>query len=121
MERLALVAAWIVVIFIGLVGGILVVRIYNNQIKLFTLLEDADGKASFSRFQFLIFTFVIAMCLLILTIESGEFPKLDMNVLGLLGISGGSYVVSKGITANAEAPPANAPAGGGGGGAGGRP
>jgi uncharacterized membrane protein len=100
MERLALVAAWIVVIFIGLVGGVVVLRIYKNQIDLFTLLEDTDGKASFSRFQFLLFTFVIAMCLMILTIESGEFPKLDMNILGLLGISAGSFVVSKGITEN---------------------
>lgn len=102
MERLALVAAWIVVIFIGLVGGVLVIRIYRNQINLSSLLEESDGKASFSRFQFLLFTFVIAMCVMILTIGSGEFPKMDMNVLGLLGISGGSYVVSKGISANKQ-------------------
>jgi hypothetical protein len=100
MERLALVAAWIVVIFIGLVGGVIVIRIYKNQINLSTMLEEEDGKASFSRFQFLLFTFVIAMCVLILAIGSGEFPKMDINVLGLLGISGGSYVVSKGISAN---------------------
>jgi hypothetical protein len=104
MELLALVAAWIVVVLIGLVGGILVIRIYRNQINLTRMLEEADGKASFSRFQFLVFTFVIAMCVMILTIEAGEFPKMDMNVLGLLGISGASYVVSKGISANAQPP-----------------
>ena len=31
------------------------------------------------------------------TLESGEFPTLSPEVLGLLGISGGSYVISKGI------------------------
>ncbi len=98
METLALVAAWIVVIFVGLIGAVLVIRIYKNQIKLATLLEEPDGKASFSRFQFLLFTFAIVMCLMILTIGSGEFPKMDMNILGLLGISGGSYVASKAIT-----------------------
>jgi uncharacterized membrane protein len=69
-----------------------------------------------SRFQFLIFTFVVAMCLLVLTLESGEFPKLDPNILGLLGISGGSYLVSKGIprpgaTDRARPEPPVAPAG----------
>src|SRR5262249_58734258 len=59
--------------------------------------SEKDGPASLSRFQFLMFTFVIGMCLLVLTLESGEFPKVTPEILGLLGISGGSYVVSKGI------------------------
>ncbi|MBS9478617.1 hypothetical protein [Ancylobacter radicis] len=54
-------------------------------------------KASLSRFQFLIFTFVVAGLFLLLSIESGGFVDIPNNVLGLLGISGGSYVVSKAV------------------------
>jgi hypothetical protein len=58
---------------------------------------DADLKASLSRFQFLIFTFVIAGLYLLLSIEAGTFVDIPTNVLGLLGISGGSYLISKGV------------------------
>jgi hypothetical protein len=62
--------------------------------------------ANFSRFQLLIFTFVIALSYFLLAI--GEMSKnlsdstsyasdLLGNVLTLLGISGGSYALSKGI------------------------
>ena len=54
------------------------------------MLDDDSLKDGF-------FTFVIAGLTLVLTLESGEFPDLGPDVLALLGISGGSYVVSKGI------------------------
>lgn len=54
-------------------------------------------KASLSRLQFLIFTFVIAGVYLVLSLEAGRFVDVPQNVLMLLGISGASYVVSKGI------------------------
>ena len=55
------------------------------------------AKASLSRFQFLIFTFVIAGLFLMLSIETGAFVDIPQNVLLLLGISGGSFLVSKGV------------------------
>ncbi len=55
------------------------------------------GKASLSRFQFLIFTFVVAGLFLMLCIETGAFVEIPTNVLALIGISGGSYVVSKAV------------------------
>ena len=74
-------------------------KIYNNTIDLKGLLtepsSDGQGKASLSRFQFLVFTFVIAGLFLLLSIESGAFVDIPNNVLALLGISGGSYLVSK--------------------------
>jgi uncharacterized membrane protein len=97
MEQLALVAGYIVVIFVGLLGLIVVWKILTGKIDLKLLISEKEGPASLSRFQFLIFTFVVAMCILVLTLDSGEFPKLDLNILGLMGISGGSYLVSKGI------------------------
>ncbi len=55
------------------------------------------GKASLSRFQFLIFTFVVAGLFLMLCIETGAFVEIPANVLGLLGISGGGFIVSKSV------------------------
>ncbi len=55
------------------------------------------GKASLARFQFLIFTFVVAGLFLMLCIETGAFVEIPTNVLGLLGISGGSFIVSKAV------------------------
>jgi hypothetical protein len=52
-------------------------------------------KTSFSRFQFLVFTFVVAGLFLLLSIESGTFVEIPNSVLGLLGISATSFGVSK--------------------------
>ncbi|WP_296600053.1 hypothetical protein [Phenylobacterium sp.] len=80
-------------------------KIFRNDIDLEGLIQE-DGKASLSRFQFLVFTFVVAGVFLLLSIESGTFVDLPNNVLILLGLSGGSYVVSKGISTSAKkAPP----------------
>ena len=61
---------------------------------------DANGqqKASLSRFQFLVFTFVVAGLFLLLSIEAGTFVEVPPTVLGLIGISGGAFVISKGIS-----------------------
>jgi len=97
MPQLALIAGYVVVVFIGLLAIAIIWLIAKGKIDLRLLVSEKDGPASLSRFQFLMFTFVIGMCLLVLTLESGEFPKVTPEILGLLGISGGSYVVSKGI------------------------
>lgn len=69
-----------------------------GRIDLSKLLSEPDGYASLSRFQFLIFTFVIAMslCLIIVSNQPLKFPDVPGGILALLGISGGSYVVAKG-------------------------
>ncbi len=79
-------------------------KMYNKEIDITDLLSESPppgsppntiAKASLSRFQFLVFTFVIAGLFLLLSIEAGNFVDVPQNVLVLLGISGGSYVVSK--------------------------
>ena len=65
-------------------------------------------KASISRFQFLIFTFVIAGVYLVLCLESGRFVEIPENVILLLGVSGTSYAASKGIKAAADTSQRNA-------------
>jgi uncharacterized membrane protein len=68
----------------------------------------AEPKASISRFQFLIFTFVIAGVFLILCLESGQFVEIPESVILLLGVSGTSYAASKGIKAAADTSQRNA-------------
>lgn len=62
--------------------------------------DPETTKASLSRFQFLVFTFVIAGLYLLLSIEAGTFVDIPNNVLALLGISGGTYVVSKTVASS---------------------
>jgi uncharacterized membrane protein len=105
MPQLALSAGIVIVVFLGLVGLAIVVQLWTNRIDLRYLLSEKNdvagevqtSRASLSRFQFLIFTLIIGMCILVVTLDSGEFPKLDSSILGLLGISGGSFLVSKSI------------------------
>jgi len=65
-------------------------------------------KASISRFQFLIFTFVIAGVYLVLCLEAGRFVEIPQEVILLLGVSGTSYAASKGIKAAADVSTSNA-------------
>ena len=98
------IAAWIMVIFVGALAVIILWKIYTNDIDLKKLLSEQNGDASMSRFQFLIFTFVIALMWIYLFFcnECKEFPNIPPGVLGLMGISGGTYVVSKGIQKSFE-------------------
>lgn len=60
-------------------------------------------KASASRFQLVIFTFVIGGVYLVLCLESGTLIDIPQNVLWLLGVSGGTYTISKGIKTAGDA------------------
>lgn len=102
-QILALAAGWIIVVFIGILGVLVLWNIYTNRIDLKFLLCEDSGKASLSRFQFLVFTFVIAMSFVLITLRTGAIPDVPQGVWALLGISGGSYVISKGIQKSAEA------------------
>ena len=104
----AIVAEWVVVLFIAALGAIVLVKIWSDKISLNGLLSEppdpaapvAPTKASLSRLQLLLFTVVIAGLYLTLSVEAGAMVEIPNQVLGLLGISGGSYVVSKGIQLN---------------------
>ena len=91
-------------IIIFLFGFIVLVAMATGKIDVTGLLhekDDGDGKASMSRFQLLIFTFVIAISLFLIVVNSGDkFPDVPTNVLLLLGISATTYGVSKGIQAS---------------------
>jgi uncharacterized BrkB/YihY/UPF0761 family membrane protein len=130
-DVLTLAAGWVVLGFIALLGLAVLWYIFTQKINLSALISEKsthDGKpgdASMSRFQFLIFTFVIATCLFLIVVNDKKtFPNIPQGVLVLLGISGSSYLVSKGIQYSAingtgddahdgDAGPHPAPAGGG--------
>ena len=98
MELLQLTAGWVIVVFMALLGALILLKILqgkSNGIDLKYLISEENGHASLSRFQFLVFTFVIAMGLLVIILKSGSFPSIGGDVFALLGISAGSYVASK--------------------------
>ena len=95
------VCEFVVCAFMGLLAAILLWKIATNQIDLRYVICDGQGYASMSRFQLLIFTFVVAMSLFIVAThgEKPAFPEIPAGVLGLLGISASSFLVSKSIGA----------------------
>jgi hypothetical protein len=109
----------LLVVFLAGAGAVVLAKMLWDEIDLSRLISEANGDASMSRFQFLIFTFVIGgsyflMVVWSLTATEGggtvlttdgvlNLPNIPAGVLGLIGISGGSYLVSKGIQKTAEA------------------
>jgi Mn2+/Fe2+ NRAMP family transporter len=91
-----------------LFGFMILTAIASGKIDISRLLEEksADGAtsgASMSRFQLLIFTFVIALSLFLIVVNKGAFPdKIPPEVLTLLGISATTYAVGKGIQAGSQ-------------------
>ena len=80
-------------------------EIFDGTIDLYGIISEPQGvadrdgkpKASLSRFQFLVFTFVVAGLFLMLSIEAGTFVNIPNNVLMLIGLSGGGFIVSKAV------------------------
>jgi hypothetical protein len=91
-----------------LFGFMILIAIASGKIDISRLLEEksadgATGAASMSRFQLLIFTFVISLSLFLIVVNTGAFPnKIPPEVLTLLGISATTYAVSKGIQAGSQ-------------------
>lgn len=108
VETAKIVTAWLIPVFIALLGLLVLWKIWKGDIKLTGLINESNkpdgssGEASMSRFQLLIFTFVIAMSLFLIIIHEMKFPEIPGSVWTLLGISGGSYLISKGIQCKSE-------------------
>ncbi|HXY49391.1 MAG TPA: hypothetical protein VEI01_08070 [Terriglobales bacterium] len=85
-------------LFLAAVGFAVVVMIFTGRIDLRYLVSEANHEASMSRFQLLIFTFVIAIALFRLVELKNEFPEIPNGILTLLGISASTYAVGKGIS-----------------------
>jgi len=92
------VCGFVLCLFIGLLALTILYLIWTRKIDLSELLSEANGDASMSRFQLLIFTFVIAIALFEIVESSMKFPDIPQGVLVLLGISASTYAVGKGIS-----------------------
>lgn len=101
MNLMAQVCGFTLCVFLGLLGATVIVWIWQGKIDLSQLISEPSGDASMSRFQLLIFTFVIAISLFSLVearANPNGFPEIPSGVLTLLGISASTYAVSKGIS-----------------------
>lgn len=102
-ELLGIVIGWLLTVIIAAFAAKILIKVWRDEIDLEFLISDENGDASLSRFQFLIFTFVVAMSLFYLIVikTPPDYPAIPNQILALLGISGGSYVLAKGIQGGA--------------------
>ena len=102
--NLKVLSGYVALILVFFFGFMVLIDIVRGKIDLRYLISEEDGSASMSRFQLLIFTFVIALSFVLLVVSSNppSFPALPREVLILLGISATTYGVSKGIQKSAE-------------------
>ena len=115
METAANISANILTIVLAIVVlgffAIILWKVMNNDININQIISEPDGKASLSRFQLLLFTFVVVGLFFIFSLKANAFVNIPEGVLILIGISGGSFVVSKAVgkAKNGAAPPPAAP------------
>ena len=112
-EKIGLAVAYAGGILLFLFGFLILAGIASGKIDISLLLAESGGGASMSRFQLLIFTFVVGLSLFMIVVSTGKFPStIPKEVLLLLGISASTYGVSKGIQATGmtgkSEPPENA-------------
>ena len=104
ITKIKLATAYAVLILIFFSGMIVLLMMATGAIDLTYLLGEHGGGASMSRFQLLIFTFVVSLSFFLLVVEKHSFPVVPSGVLALLGISATTYAVSKGIQAGSDLP-----------------
>jgi hypothetical protein len=116
-EALSLITGVVFLAFMAGLGALILYGVLKRQIDLTKLISEPDGKASMSRLQLLVFTFVISLSLFFIVVGSGkwEFPAISSEILMLLGISSSTTLVSKAISGGttpsdkSPSPPAQAP------------
>jgi len=102
--KLKLAVGYALLILVFMFGLAILIAIVQDKINISGLLEEMDGGASMSRFQLLIFTFVIALSLFLVVVAKNDFPIIPPEILTLLGISASTYAVSKGIQMSSQSP-----------------
>jgi hypothetical protein len=78
MQTLSVISGYMICALIGLLGVAVLWRIVDGTIDLTALISEANGDASMSRFQFLVFTFVIALSLFLVIVSTNppNFPAI---------------------------------------------
>jgi hypothetical protein len=123
MEKAKVALAYGLLILLFMFGFLILAWIARGKIDISGILEEKGndgskvGSASMSRFQLLVFTFVIGLSFfyLVLCNKDCKFPDVNAGVLTLLGISATTFGVSKGIQASAGSSDTSTSSGDGGG------
>lgn len=84
--------------FMGALCALLLWKMWKNEIDLGSILNEANGDASISRFQLLIFTLLVAVGIFLFIVNKLVLPDLPPSILTLLGISASTYGVGKAIS-----------------------
>jgi hypothetical protein len=113
IQFLELLIGYLLCAIVALFALLVIWKIATNQIDLTHLLSDDDGWASTSRFQLVVFIFVVALSFFLVVVSNVKLrqyavggattdglPDVPGGVLALLGISASSYLVSRGISAS---------------------
>ena len=103
-QNLKIAIGYSLLLLVLLWGLAIFIEILQGTIDLSGILSEVGGGASMSRFQLLIFTFVIALSFFLIVVSTGSFPQIPNEVLTLLGISASTYAVSKGIQIGSQSP-----------------
>lgn len=83
---------------VALFCTLIVIKVFRGSIDLSLLISEANGKASMSRVQALIFTIVLAGSLMVAVANTGQLPSdIPTQVLWIMSGSLGTYLLSKGI------------------------
>lgn len=93
--------SWIGFGFLLIMGALcimLLLKMWTNQIDLSTVLDEANGDASMSRFQLLVFSLVVAVGVFLFILENKALPDIPQSILVLIGISASTYAAGKGIS-----------------------
>jgi hypothetical protein len=106
MEAIKLIIGYTVCVVVGLLALLVIWKIIRGDINLDLLISEKTGEASMSRFQLLVFSFIVGLSFFFIVMTSKSLPDVPGGVLGLLGISASSYTVSKAIQANMPPQPA---------------
>ena len=85
-------------LIMGALCLLLLIKMWKNEINLSSLLEEANGQASMSRFQLLVFSLVVAVGVFLSILHTMRLPEIPNGVLTLLGISASTYAAGKGIS-----------------------
>lgn len=97
-DRLKLATEYALLIFLFFLSIVVLLSMISNKIDLSQLIEELSGGASMSRFQLLLFTFVVGFTFLIVVANNpSKFPDIPANVLALVGVSASTYAVGKGL------------------------
>ena len=88
LYRLTVIVGYVILILLFFIGLMVLIAIATGKIDLSLLLSEAGGGASMSRFQLLIFTFLIAFSLFLMIVSSGTCGTSRTAAVGRPGAFG---------------------------------